>query len=116
MNDTQGFSEFHERRLSNGAKAAQIAAQHFGELEQENEKLRVTIEGLRRDLSVALAQRENEEMRANRAEQERNEWQAKAMGLATSIGTTVNLFLDVGQEAREIVNTLTPPRVEEREQ
>ena len=109
MNDTQSFSEFHERRISNGQKAARIAEEHFVELEAENEKLRHLIEELRRDFAIEHVRLEDANTRATRMEQERNEWQAKAMGLATSVANSMHLILDVGQEAREIVNTLTPP-------
>jgi hypothetical protein len=96
MNDIQ--------RISNGARAAQIAAEHFSELEQENEKLRITIAELRRDLAIALTRRDDMRAHAGRLEHERGVWQTKAVGVASLVMANAKLMVEAAQEAQEIIN------------
>jgi hypothetical protein len=95
-------------RLSNGARAARIAAEHFTELEQVNEKLRATIQEMGAQGNTLRGQLMEQAEQLTRVERERDYWLQRATTIAKSVELASAAMLDSASAARTILDNQGP--------
>lgn len=99
-------------RLSNGARAARIAAEHFTELEQVNEKLRLTIVEHVSTITEQQGRLMEQAELIERVMQDRDQWMHKAIRSAETVMNVMTLMVEAGKDAREVINRTRPTEAE----